>query len=87
MIRLYCHPETSEVTEEYPSLHAALADMRQPPPEASLVDNGITLALEYRDRWSLTSHGVRALKREYEDARGMRGATANTVAIDEAPKS
>jgi hypothetical protein len=70
MIRLYCDPETSEVTEEYPSLHAALADMRQPPPEASLVDNGMTLALEYRDRWSLTSHGVRVLAKEYATKEG-----------------
>jgi hypothetical protein len=65
-VRLYKSPDTSEVAEEYPSLHAALADMRQPPVEASLVDNGMTLALEYRDRWSLTSHGVRALTREFE---------------------
>jgi len=68
MVRLYCDPDTSEVTDEYDSLHAALADMRQPPQDASLVDNGLTLAMEYRDRWSLTSHGVRVLAQEYNVA-------------------
>lgn len=68
MIRLYKDPDTSEVCEEYDSLHAALKDMRQPPVDGQLVDNGITLALEYRDRWSLTSHGVRVLVKEFERA-------------------
>jgi hypothetical protein len=67
VIRLYNDVASSEVAEEYGTLHAALADVLTPSPEASLVDNGMTLALEWRSRWSLTSHGIRRLRQEHAE--------------------
>jgi hypothetical protein len=62
---LYCDQETSEVTAEWPSLHAAIGSMAPIPLRSVLICNSSKLATFTTMGWLLHSEGIERLTHEF----------------------